>query len=82
MFCFANTLFSYIFPYSISHCWSQNADDPSAKRFKKVDPVDEDIDIGEEMTSTNYPSVEIERDDGHASSSSSSGSDSSSSSGN
>ncbi|XP_020572547.1 transcription factor GTE7-like [Phalaenopsis equestris] len=56
------------------------ADDPTAKRCKKGDPVDEDIDIGEEMTSTNYPSVEIEKDDGHGSSSSSSGTDSSSSS--
>lgn len=56
------------------------ADDPAAKRCKKIDPVDEDVDIGEEMTSTNYPSVEIEKDDGHASSSSSSGTDSSSSS--
>lgn len=59
---------------------SPNADDTTAKRGRKGDPVDEEIDIGEEMTSTNYPSVEIEKDDGHASSSSSSGSDSSSSS--
>lgn len=66
-------------PADASHK-SPIADDTPAKRVKKGDPVDEDIDIGEEMTSTNYPSVEIEKDDGHASSSSSSGSDSSSSS--
>ncbi|PKU86332.1 transcription factor GTE2-like [Dendrobium catenatum] len=66
-------------PADASHK-SPIADDTTAKRCKKGDPVDEDIDIGEEMTSTNYPSVEIEKDDGHASSSSSSGTDSSSSS--
>ena len=48
-----------------------------AKKSKKGDPVDEDVDIGDEMPATNYPSVEIEKE----SSSSSSGSDSSSSSG-
>ena len=53
----------------------------AAKRSKKGDAIEEDVDIGDEMPCTNYPSVEIEKDAGYASSSTSSGSDSSSSSG-
>lgn len=54
----------------------------AAKRSKKLDPEDEDVDIGEDLPVTNYPSVDIEKDTGcHSSSSSSSSSDSSSSSG-
>lgn len=53
----------------------------AAKRSKKGDAIEEDVDIGDEMPCTNYPSVEIEKDAGCASSSTSSGSDSSSSSG-
>ncbi|KAJ0984164.1 hypothetical protein J5N97_002520 [Dioscorea zingiberensis] len=52
----------------------------AAKRSKKGETGDEDVDIGDEMPSLHYPSVEIEKDTGNASSSSSSGSDSSSSS--
>ncbi|KAG1364176.1 transcription factor GTE7 [Cocos nucifera] len=53
----------------------------AAKRSKKGDAIEEDVDIiGDEMPCTNYPSVEIEKDAGYASSSTSSGSDSSSSS--
>lgn len=53
----------------------------AAKKSKKADAVEEDVDIGDEMPCTNYPSVEIEKDAGYASSSSSSTSNSSSSSG-
>ncbi|PKA52910.1 Transcription factor GTE3, chloroplastic [Apostasia shenzhenica] len=53
----------------------------AGKKIKKVDPADEEIDIGDEMPPANYPSVEIEKDDVRASGSSSSDSDSSSSSG-
>ncbi|XP_008781734.1 transcription factor GTE7-like [Phoenix dactylifera] len=52
----------------------------AAKKSKKADTVEEDVDIGDEMPCTNYPSVEIEKDAGCASSSSSSSSGSSSSS--
>ncbi|XP_008782804.2 transcription factor GTE7-like [Phoenix dactylifera] len=52
----------------------------AAKRSKKGDAIEEDVDIGDDMPCTNYPSVEIEKDAGYASSSTSSGSDSSSSS--
>ncbi|XP_020267071.1 transcription factor GTE7-like [Asparagus officinalis] len=48
----------------------------AAKKSKKGDPVDEEVDIGDDMPAIHYPSVEIEKE----SSSSSSGSDSSSSS--
>lgn len=61
------------------------------KKQKKIETVDEDVDIGDDMPMNNFPPVEIEKDrdmggaGGHASSSSSSssssGSDSSSSSG-
>ncbi|CAL5213541.1 unnamed protein product [Lathyrus oleraceus] len=60
------------------------------KKQKKIETVDEDVDIGDDMPMNNFPPVEIEKDrdmggaGGHASSSSSSssssGSDSSSSS--
>lgn len=50
---------------------------PAASRSKKGDPVEEDVDIGDEMPVTHYPPVEITKE----SSSGSSGSDSSSSSG-
>ncbi|KAG0491326.1 hypothetical protein HPP92_004724 [Vanilla planifolia] len=50
------------------------------KSSKKGDPGDEDVDIGEDLPSTNYPTVVIEKDDGNGSCSSSSGSESSSSS--
>ncbi|KAK9286322.1 hypothetical protein L1049_014712 [Liquidambar formosana] len=57
----------------------------SAKKPKKGEAGDEDVDIGDEIPMSSFPPVEIEKDDGHAtsssSSSSSSGSDSSSSSG-
>ncbi|KAH7671677.1 Bromodomain-containing protein [Dioscorea alata] len=64
---------------------SAHADDgdkspTAAKKSKKGETGDEDVDIGDEMPSLHYPSVEIEKDTGNASSSSSSGSDSSSSS--
>ncbi|KAJ6409385.1 hypothetical protein OIU84_008978 [Salix udensis] len=56
-----------------------------AKKPKKGDVGDEDVDIGDEMPMSSFPPVEIEKDNGHASSSSSSSSsssdDSSSSSG-
>ncbi|XP_010913773.1 transcription factor GTE7 [Elaeis guineensis] len=52
----------------------------AAKKSKKADIVEEDVDIGDEMPCTNYPSVEIEKDAGYAGSSSSSTSNSSSSS--
>lgn len=58
----------------------------SKKSSKKVDQGEEDVDIGEEMPSMNFPPVEIEKDAtggcaSGSSSSSSSSSDSSSSSG-
>ncbi|CAL1389884.1 unnamed protein product [Linum trigynum] len=56
-----------------------------AKKAKKGDAGEEDVDIGDEMPVSSFPPVEIEKDNGHASSSSSSSSsssdDSSSSSG-
>ena len=56
-----------------------------AKKPKKGDVGDEDVDIGDEMPMSSFPPVEIEKDNGHASSSSSGSSsssdDSSSSSG-
>ncbi|KAJ6804002.1 putative transcription factor GTE7 [Iris pallida] len=53
----------------------------AAKKVKKLDPVDEDVDIGEDLPVPNYPSVDIVKDTGcHSSSSSSSSSGSSSSS--
>ncbi|XP_077214557.1 transcription factor GTE7-like [Tasmannia lanceolata] len=55
-----------------------------AKKSKKGEQGEEDIDIGDEMPSMNFPRIEIEKDAGYASkssSSSSSSSDSSSSSG-
>ncbi|KAF2296523.1 hypothetical protein GH714_040552 [Hevea brasiliensis] len=48
-----------------------------AKKPKKGDAGDEDVDIGDEMPMSNFPPVEIEKDNGHASSSSSSSSSSS-----
>nr|DAD22203.1 TPA_asm: hypothetical protein HUJ06_023666 [Nelumbo nucifera] len=56
----------------------------SAKKVKKGETVEEDVDIGEDIPTNNFPPVEIEKDAGCASrssSSSSSSSDSSSSSG-
>lgn len=50
------------------------------KGSKKGDPVDEDVDIGDEMPVAHYPSVEIEKENSSSSSGSSSSSDSSSSS--
>ncbi|KAJ6302683.1 hypothetical protein OIU77_016717 [Salix suchowensis] len=56
-----------------------------SKKPKRGDVGDEDVDIGDEMPVSSFPPVEIEKDNGHASSSSSSSSsssdDSSSSSG-
>ncbi|KAJ8769011.1 hypothetical protein K2173_024006 [Erythroxylum novogranatense] len=56
-----------------------------AKKPKKGEAGDEDVDIGDDMPMSSFPPVEIEKDNGHASSSSSSSSsssdDSSSSSG-
>ncbi|KAJ6424506.1 hypothetical protein OIU84_025312 [Salix udensis] len=56
-----------------------------SKKPKRGDVGDEDVDIGDEMPMSSFPPVEIEKDNGHASSSSSSSSsssdDSSSSSG-
>jgi hypothetical protein len=51
------------------------------KRATEADMVDEYVDIGDEMPTVNYQSVEIEKDALVASSSSGSGSGSSSSSG-
>lgn len=51
------------------------------KRATEVEMVDEYVDIGDEMPTVNYQSVEIEKDAQAASSSSGSGSGSSSSSG-
>ncbi|KAL3576258.1 hypothetical protein D5086_021541 [Populus alba] len=48
-----------------------------AKKPKKGDVGDEDVDIGDEMPMSSFPPVEIEKDNGHASSSSSSSSSSS-----
>ncbi|OAY39415.1 transcription factor GTE7 [Manihot esculenta] len=48
-----------------------------AKKPKKGDAGDEDVDIGDEMPMSSFPPVEIEKDNGHASSSSSSSSSSS-----
>ena len=53
----------------------------AAKKSKKGDTAEEDVDIGDELPITNYPPVEIQKDTGYATSSSSSDSDSSSSSG-
>ncbi|KAF0897795.1 hypothetical protein E2562_000503 [Oryza meyeriana var. granulata] len=55
--------------------------DMPEKRFSEVDMVDEYVDIGDEMPTANYQSVEIERDAQVASSSSGSESGSSASSG-
>ncbi|CAI0401041.1 unnamed protein product [Linum tenue] len=48
-----------------------------AKKPKKGDAVEEDVDIGDEMPMSSFPPVEIGKDNGHASSSSSSSSSSS-----
>ncbi|CAN1167430.1 Transcription factor GTE2 [Linum perenne] len=48
-----------------------------AKKPKKGDAGEEDVDIGDEMPMSSFPPVEIEKDNGHASSSSSSSSSSS-----
>ncbi|KAJ9159249.1 hypothetical protein P3X46_024767 [Hevea brasiliensis] len=48
-----------------------------AKKPKKGDAGDEDVDIGDEIPISSFPPVEIEKDNGHASSSSSSSSSSS-----
>jgi hypothetical protein len=49
-----------------------------AKKSKKGEAGEEDVDIGEEMPMSNFPPVEIEKDvGGHGSSSSSSSSSSS-----
>lgn len=55
----------------------------AAKKSKKGGDIiaEEDVDIGDELPGTNYPSVEIQKDTGCASSSSSSDTDTSSSSG-
>jgi hypothetical protein len=55
--------------------------DTPEKRVSEVDMVDEYVDIGDEMPTANYQSVEIERDAQVASSSSGSDSGSSASSG-
>ncbi|XP_077234053.1 transcription factor GTE7-like [Tasmannia lanceolata] len=52
----------------------------AAKKSKKGEQGEEDIDIGDEMPSMNFPPVEIEKDAGYASRSSSSSSSSSGSS--
>ncbi|XP_043708562.1 transcription factor GTE2-like [Telopea speciosissima] len=53
----------------------------AAKKYKKGETVEEDVDIGEEMPANNFPPVEIEKDaGGYASRSSSSSSSSSGSS--
>lgn len=56
-----------------------------AKKPKKGEAGEEDVDIGDDIPTSSFPPVEIEKDDARASSSSSSssssGSDSSSSSG-
>lgn len=54
--------------------------DTPEKRVSEVDMVDEYVDIGDEMPTANYQSVEIERDAQVASSSSGSDSGSSASS--
>ncbi|OAY66746.1 Transcription factor GTE3, chloroplastic [Ananas comosus] len=61
---------------------ADNAPDTLAAKKGKVgdSAAEEDVDIGDEMPSTNYPPVVIEKDEHSASSSGSSGSDSSSSS--
>lgn len=53
----------------------------AAKKSKKGDTAEEDVDIGDELPAVTYPSLEIQKDTGNDSSSSSSGSDSSSASG-
>lgn len=65
------------FPFHQSPAAEETPEANAAKRSKKGDPLDEDVDIGDEMPATVYPSVEIAKE----SSSSSSGSDSSSSNG-
>ncbi|KAJ4966678.1 hypothetical protein NE237_018527 [Protea cynaroides] len=58
-----------------------NSTSVAAKKIKKGDTVEEDVDIGEEMPAINFPPVEIEKDaGGYASRSSSSSSSSSGSS--
>ncbi|RRT55342.1 hypothetical protein B296_00019923 [Ensete ventricosum] len=52
-----------------------------AKKSKKGETAEEDVDIGDELPAITYPSVEIQKDTVNDSSSSSSGSDSSSASG-
>eukprot|EP00257_Ricinus_communis_P016108 XP_015574173.1 transcription factor GTE7 [Ricinus communis] len=56
---------------------NERIDITEAKKPKKGDAGDEDVDIGDEMPMSSFPPVEIEKDNGHASSSSSSSSSSS-----
>lgn len=56
-------------------------DDDNKPGSKKLTTAEEEIDIGDDLPATNYPSVEIEKNAGCDSSSGSSDTDSSSSSG-